>query len=137
MFERTFYVYIMSSLSRTLYTGITNDLERRVAEHREGRNKASFTARYNVNLLVYFEEFGDVNAAIAREKEIKRLTRNRKIRLIELLNPAWTDLSRQWDKSVQPPSHQSRLRSSPAAPQADPRPPQARPTPGPAKPESC
>jgi putative endonuclease len=136
MFERTFYVYIMSSLSRTLYTGVTNDLERRVAEHREGQNKASFTARYNVNLLVYFEEFSDVNAAIAREKEIKRLTRNRKIRLIELLNPAWTDLCHEWDKATQPSSHQARLRSSAPPPEAGSRPPRERQTRGPGKPKS-
>jgi putative endonuclease len=136
MFERTFYVYVMSSLSRTLYTGVTNDLERRVGEHREGQSTTSFTARYNVNLLVYFEEFSDVNAAIAREKEIKRLTRKRKIKLIESLNPAWTDLCHEWDKSVQQSSHQSPLRSSPAVPEAGSRPPLARPTPGPGKPKS-
>ena len=69
---RTYDVYIMSSLSRTLYAGVTNDLERRVFEHKEGR-LGSFTARYKVNRLVYCEEFRDVNQAIAGEKEMKAL----------------------------------------------------------------
>jgi putative endonuclease len=102
MGESSFYVYIMSSLSRTLYTGVTNDLERRAAEHKEGKGPGSFTARYNVNRLVYFEAFGDINEAITREKEIKRLTRKRKIRLIESLNPNWKDLSKEWDKAALP-----------------------------------
>ena len=85
----------MSSLSRTLYTGVTNNLERRVAEHKAGRTPGSFTARYNVTRLVYCEAFGDVNEAIAREKEIKQLTRKRKINLIEALNPDWKDLSQE------------------------------------------
>ena len=78
----------MSSLSKTLYTGVTNDLERRVFEHKEPR-PGSFTARYNVNRLVYFEEFADISQAITREKELKSLTRKRKIRLIESMNATW------------------------------------------------
>ena len=58
--RRTYYVYIMSSLSRTLYTGVTNNLERRIADHKE-RRPGSFTARYNIDRLVYFEEFNDIN----------------------------------------------------------------------------
>ncbi|MFZ0890725.1 MAG: GIY-YIG nuclease family protein [Candidatus Binataceae bacterium] len=92
MRERSYWVYVMSSLSRTLYTGVTNDLERRVFEHQQGQ-PGSFTARYNVNRLVYCEEFGDVSAAIARDKEIKRMTRMRKIKLVESMNPDWEDLS--------------------------------------------
>jgi putative endonuclease len=84
----------MSSLSRTLYAGVTNDLERRVGEHKEGK-PGSFTARYNVNRLVYFEEFSDINQAIAREKEIKSMTRRQKIKLIESINPEWRDLSQE------------------------------------------
>ncbi len=94
MGDRACFVYIMSSLSRTLYTGVTNHLERRAFEHKEGQ-PGSFTARYHVNRLVYFEEFGDINQAITREKEIKRLTRRRKIKLIESMNPDWRDLSLQ------------------------------------------
>jgi putative endonuclease len=94
MGDRTYHVYVMSSLSRTLYTGVTNDLERRVFEHKQGQ-PGSFTARYKVNRLAYFEEFGDVSEAIAREKEIKGMTRRQKIRLIESINPNWADLSRE------------------------------------------
>jgi putative endonuclease len=77
MGSRTYHVYMMGSLSRTLYTGVTNDLARRVFEHKEGTPR-SFTARYNVNRLAYFEEFGDINQALAREKEISRMTRRGK-----------------------------------------------------------
>jgi putative endonuclease len=93
MVYRTYYVYLMSSLSRTLYTGVNNGLARRVFEHKEA-TPGSFTARYNVNrLVVYFEEFDDISQAIVREKEIKRMTRRRKIRLIESMNPEWRDLN--------------------------------------------
>jgi putative endonuclease len=87
-------VYIMSSLSRTLYIGVTNDLERRACEHREGK-PGSFTVRYNVNRLVYFEEFADISGAISREKELKSLTRKRKIKLVESCNPDWPDLTQK------------------------------------------
>ena len=94
MRRRNSYVYIMSSLSRTLYAGVTNDLEPRVGEHKEGK-PGSFTARYNVNRLVYFEEFSDINQAIAREKEIKSMTRRQKMKLVESINPEWRDLSQE------------------------------------------
>ncbi len=74
MRQRNYHVCIMGSLSRTLYTGVTNDLERRVFEHKEGK-PGSFTGRYRVNRLVYYDEFSDINQAIAREKEIKNITR--------------------------------------------------------------
>ena len=90
--RRIYWVYIMSSLSRTVYTGVTNDLERPVAEHKE-RRLGSFTARYNIGRLVYFEEFDDINQAIARESEIKRMARRTKIRFMESSNPQWRDLS--------------------------------------------
>ncbi|MGH7907514.1 MAG: GIY-YIG nuclease family protein [Candidatus Binataceae bacterium] len=82
----------MSSLSRTVYAGVTNDLERRVFEHKR-KQPGSFTARYSINRLAYFEEFGNIEQAIMREKEIKSLTRRRKIELVETLNPDWRDLS--------------------------------------------
>jgi putative endonuclease len=94
MRHHNYYVYIMSSLSRTLYAGVTNDLERRVGEHKEGK-PGSFTARYNVNRLVYFEEFSDINQAIAREKETKSMPRRQKIKLIESTNPQWRDRSQE------------------------------------------
>ena len=89
---KRYYVYIMSSPSRTLYTGITNDLERRVNEHKSGAI-SGFTKRYNIDRLVYFQETCDVEAAIAAEKQIKGLLRPKKIALIEEENPTWRDLS--------------------------------------------
>ena len=98
MRTRTFWVYILANTggrAATLYTGMTNDLERRVNEHahpdlEDARHH--FMARYRVSRLVYFEEFDDVRDAIAREKEIKGWRRERKIRLIESTNPEWSDL---------------------------------------------
>jgi len=95
MGKYTYYVYIMNSLSQVLYTGVTNDIDRRVREHKEGQ-PGSFTARYNVKRLAYFEEFGEITEAIAREKRIKRMARAGKIRLIESMNPSWGDLSADW-----------------------------------------
>jgi putative endonuclease len=95
MRERTYHVYIMSSPSRTLYVGVTNNLERRVLEHKENK-PGSFTARYHVTSLAYYEEFGEINEAIAREKQIKIMLRSRKIELVESMNPEWKDLSKDW-----------------------------------------
>ncbi|MCF8242830.1 MAG: GIY-YIG nuclease family protein [Melioribacteraceae bacterium] len=90
-----YYVYIMTNFSKTLYTGMTNDLKKRVYQH---KNKMipGFTSRYNITKLVYYEIFNDVKAAIAREKEIKGWTRIKKISLIEKENPEWRDLSEGW-----------------------------------------
>jgi putative endonuclease len=90
-----YYVYIMSSYSYVLYTGITNDLERRVYEHKK-KIKEGFTNKYYVNSLVYFECTDDVAAAIQREKQIKGWTRKKKIELILKMNPEWKDLSEGW-----------------------------------------
>ena len=89
---KSYYVYIMSSPSRTLYTGVTNDLERRVNEHKSGAI-SGFTKQYKIDRLVYFQETNDINAAIAAEKQIKGLLRPKKIALIEEENPTWRDLS--------------------------------------------
>ncbi len=87
-----FHVYIMTNERRTvLYTGMTNDLPRRVFEHRERRTEGS-TRQYNVTLLVYFEECGDAAAAIEREKQLKAGSRAKKVSLIERANPEWSDL---------------------------------------------
>jgi len=91
-----YYIYhIMANKSGTLYTGVTSDLERRVWEH---KTKAipGFTAKYNIDRLLYFEETGDVQAAIAREKQIKGWVRKKKIALLESVNPKWEDLSQDW-----------------------------------------
>lgn len=92
---RQYYVYILSSKSKTLYTGITNNLERRVYEHKH-KLVPGFTAKYNVVRLVYFEETPDVKAEITREKQIKGWSRAKKIALIESANPTWEDLSTSW-----------------------------------------
>ena len=92
---KNYYVYIMASASRTLYTGVTENLERRVLQHRR-KLLPGFTARYNINRLVYYEVSGEVVAAIAREKQIKSLTREKKIALIESVNRDWKDLSAGW-----------------------------------------
>jgi putative endonuclease len=81
----------MSSPSRTLYTGVTKDLERRVHEHKSGA-VPGFTKRYKIDRLVYFQETNDIGAAIAVEKQIKGLLRPKKIALIEQGNPLWLDL---------------------------------------------
>ena len=94
---KSYYVYIMTNKSRTLYTGVTNNLERRVGEH---KSKAipGFTSKYNITQLVYYEEGSDINVAITREKQIKGWLRAKKIALIESINPEWRDLSEDWYK---------------------------------------
>jgi putative endonuclease len=89
----------MTNRSRTLYVGITNDLERRVHEHR-AKLTPGFTSRYRIDRLVHYEVTGDVLSAIRREKEIKGWVRSRKIALVEAVNPGWADLSEQWRHDV-------------------------------------
>ena len=91
-----FYVYIMASERRTLYTGMTNDLERRVYEHKH-KLVPGFTRRYNITRLVYFEEYRTAKDAIYREKQIKGWLRAKKIALVETMNPTWEDLSETWN----------------------------------------
>ena len=90
---RTYYVYIMASRSRVLYRGVTNDLARRVDEHKRGMNNDGFTSRYRITRLVYFEEFADIRDAIAREKQVKDWTRARRVAIVEQRNPLWQDLT--------------------------------------------
>jgi putative endonuclease len=92
---RVYYVYIMASRSRVLYTGVTNDLARRVHEHRCSLIPG-FTSIHRITRLVHFEEFTDVRDAIAREKQVKGWVRARKIRLIEEHNPTWEDRADLW-----------------------------------------
>ena len=99
---RTFWVYIMSSRSRVLYTGVTNDLGRRVNEHRQGLI-AGFTHRYRITRLVHFEAYADIRDAIAREKQIKGWLRSRKVKLIEEGNPTWDDLAKGWSQNRNSP----------------------------------
>ncbi|HUD22770.1 MAG TPA: GIY-YIG nuclease family protein [Acidobacteriaceae bacterium] len=88
-----FFVYMLASRSRTLYIGVTGDLRVRVLQHRVKR-PGTFTARYNIARLVYFERFQYIHNAIAREKELKDWNRARKVVLIESVNPTWVDLAK-------------------------------------------
>jgi putative endonuclease len=90
--SKTYYVYILANQSRTLYVGFTNNIRRRVWEHKTGLIEG-FTHRYKIDTLVYLESFGDVSCGIAREKQIKRWSRDKKLRLIAQDNPDWRDLS--------------------------------------------
>jgi putative endonuclease len=92
---KSYYVYIMTNKSKTLYTGVTNNLERRVYEHKH-KLVAGFTSKYNITKLVYYEETNDVQAALTREKQIKGWLRSKKIALIESENLEWKDLSLDW-----------------------------------------
>ena len=92
---KTYYVYIMTNKSKTLYAGVTNDLQRRVDQHKR-KLVGGFTQRYNIDRLVYYEAGLDVRAAIAREKEIKGWSRAKKIVLIRSVNRRWRDLSAHW-----------------------------------------
>jgi len=93
--KRSYFVYIMTNRSKTLYTGVTNSLVRRVAQHKRGEGGA-FTSKYKVDRLVYYERYEDVHRAIGREKEIKGWLRIKKIGLIVSRNPTWKDLSDGW-----------------------------------------
>ena len=92
--QHQYFVYIATNGSKTLYTGVTNDLPRRMFEHRNSLIPG-FTSKYRIDRLVYFETTSDVRAAIAREKQIKGWRRERKVALIETSNPKWADLSKE------------------------------------------
>ena len=92
---REYYVYIMTNWTRTLYVGVTNDLVRRVYEHKQ-KLRDGFTKKYNITFLVYYETTGSVEAARVREKQLKGWLRARKIALIEASNHQWRDLSLGW-----------------------------------------
>ncbi len=94
-----YYVYVMTSRSKTLYTGVTNNLIRRVFEHKQGVG-SQFTRKYCITRLVHFEETQDVHAALTREKQIKSWTRAKKLQLIDADNPEWKDLSADWEFST-------------------------------------
>ncbi|WP_310377332.1 GIY-YIG nuclease family protein [Flavobacterium sp.] len=94
--QHQYYIYILASQKNgTLYIGVTNDLERRVLEHKQKANEG-FTSKYNINMLVYFESFQYINDAILREKRLKKWNRQWKINLIEEENKEWNDLSEDW-----------------------------------------
>ena len=95
MHEGSYFTYIMASRSRTLYIGVTGNLLKRVFDHK-WKEHEGFTASYNCDRLIWFESHQDVSRAIAREKQLKAWRRDKKIVLIERMNPAWVDLSKDW-----------------------------------------
>ena len=95
MKQHDYYVYMMASTTGTLYIGVTNDLLRRVSEHQQGLAEG-FTKRYGCKKLVYYENYSDINQAIALEKSLKGIKRIKKQELIKTVNPAWKDLSLEW-----------------------------------------
>jgi putative endonuclease len=90
---KLYYIYILASIKRVLYIGITSNFEQRLAAHRAHAYPRSFTAQYNVTRLVYYEEYTRVQDAITREKQLKGWRRSKKVALIEGMNPEWRDLS--------------------------------------------
>ena len=99
--EECAYVYILASGFKHLYIGLTTELEKRVWQHKNGAFPGSFTDRYNIKDLVYYERYGSIHTAIAREKQLKRWSRVKKIRLIVEQNPTWRDLSFEWGKPIE------------------------------------
>ncbi len=95
MTDQRFFVYVLSNVSRTLYIGFTNDLQKRVWQHRQ-KQADSFTRDYNITMLVFLEEFARADDAIAREKQLKNWRREKKVWLIEQENPDWLDLAHDW-----------------------------------------
>ena len=94
--QKNYYVYLLSNWNnKVLYIGVTNNLERRIIEHRQ-KLVPGFTEKYNVNKLVYFEQTNDVISAISREKQLKKWRREKKNALVNSVNPGWKDLSSQW-----------------------------------------
>ena len=104
---KLYYVYILASIRRVIYVGVSSELEKRLAEHKSHKYPKSFTSQYNVTRLVYCEEYTRVEDAIAREKQLKRWRRSKKTALIERMNPEWADLS----TAAAPPAQIPRLRS--------------------------
>ena len=93
---KRYFVYMMSNKSRRLYLGMTSDLAQRVLRHKNKRFQNSFTARYNFDMLVFYEEWSQVVSAIEREKEIKKWRREKKVALVIAENPDWADLNLEW-----------------------------------------
>jgi putative endonuclease len=99
--QHRYYIYIMANPARTLYIGVTNDIVRRIVEHKRGR-APGFVTRYGLTKLVYCEEADNVHAALAREKQLKGWLRRKKVALIESMNPTWSDLAAGWEGETDP-----------------------------------
>ena len=93
--SKTYYIYLLSNTSKMIYIGVTNDLERRVFEHKS-KLRDGFTNKYNLTQLVYFEETDDIGRALEREQQLKRWRREKKVSLITSVNPKWEDLAEHW-----------------------------------------
>ena len=118
---KIYFVYIMTNRSKTLYTGVTNSLIRRVREHKQ-RIGSGFTSKYKLDRLVYYERFEDVHRAIGREKQIKGWSRLKRIALIVSINPAWRDLSLEWyERHAYQPDSPVLLPASPTVSSRGPR----------------
>lgn len=97
--RKQYFIYILTNKNHTvLYTGVTNNLEKRLFEHENKVSENSFTAKYNTDILVYYEYTEDIHAALNREKQIKAGSRAKKMSLINQMNPGWKDLSKEWGK---------------------------------------
>ncbi|MGB8885230.1 MAG: GIY-YIG nuclease family protein [Candidatus Korobacteraceae bacterium] len=121
MKDHRYAVYIMASRSHNFYVGVTNDIARRVRQHKEHVFEG-FTAKYNIDRLVWYQIYGDIREAIAREKRIKGWRREKKIGLIESMNPTWQDLSEEWGKPILPlPANRRSLGSGDQTPVASAR----------------
>ena len=96
---KSYFVYILGSLSGTLYIGVTSRPERRIFEHKQHLQEG-FTSKYDVDRLLYYESYDEIGKAIDREKQLKRWRREKKIALIRALNPQWIDLSREWCQTL-------------------------------------
>jgi putative endonuclease len=99
--EHHYYAYILTNRSQNFYVGVTSELFQRTNQHKNG-TYGGFTSRYKLDRLVYYERFGSVHEAIAREKQLKGWTRKKKIALIISLNPTWRDLSDDWGRPIEP-----------------------------------
>ena len=95
--SKTYFVYLLSNSSKMIYIGVTNDLERRIYEHKK-KMKEGFTKKYNLHQLVYYEEPDDIGRALEREKQLKGWRRQKKVSLIESTNPEWKDITQDWYK---------------------------------------
>ena len=105
MNENTYYVYIEANKrNRVFYVGITNNIVRRDKEHENKVHEYGYTARYNVNKLVYYEKYHDVNKAIAREKSLKGINRQKKRDIVRAVNPKYDDLSEAWAREFRTPA---------------------------------
>lgn len=93
--QKYYHVYIMASISKALYIGVTGNFYKRIKQHKEKHDPKSFTARYHCTKLMYYENYGDVNNAIDREKQLKKWRREKKINLFKSVNPEWKDLSHE------------------------------------------